>query len=76
MALLNQVKSVCGPQTKIFTRCHSWMSRHGSHIYKQLNKAWVHLFFTEDELVKMGLKLDFTFKYFFPLKTQQNWFFL
>ena len=71
---LNQVKSVCTPETKIFVRCHSWMSRHGSHLYKQLNKAWVHLFFTEDELVKMGLKLEFIFKYFFPIKTQQDWF--
>ena len=71
---LNQVKSVSGPKTKVFVRCHSWMSRHGAHLYKQLNKAWVHLIFTEEELAKMGVKMEFVQKYYFPINTQNKWF--
>ena len=74
VAALNQIKSVCTPQAKIFVRCHSWMSRHGAHLYKQLNKAWLHVFFTEEELVKMGLKMEFTQKYVFPIAKQTSWF--
>lgn len=71
---LKQVKLVSGPNTKIFVRCHSWMSRHGAHLYKQLNKAWVHLIFTEEELAKVGVKMDFVQKYYLPIKTQNDWF--
>jgi len=74
VAALNQVKSVIGPDTKVFVRCHSWMSRHGAHLYKQLNKAWVHLIFTEEELAKMGVKTEFVQKYYFPINTQNQWF--
>lgn len=74
VAVLNQVKTVCGSDTKIFIRCHSWMSRHGGHLYKQLNKAWLHLFFTEEELSLMGIKLDFCQKYYFPIFQQKQWF--
>jgi len=71
---LNQVKSVSDSQTKIFIRCHSWMSRHGAHLYKKLNKAWVHLIFSEEDLNKMGVKMDFVRKYYFPVDTQNKWF--
>jgi 2-polyprenyl-3-methyl-5-hydroxy-6-metoxy-1,4-benzoquinol methylase len=71
---LKQIASVCKPTTKIIVRCHSWMSRHGAHLYKQKNKAWVHLFFTEKELNKMGLTIDPIQKCFFPIDTQNNWF--
>lgn len=39
----------------IFCRCHPWTSRHGTHIYKKLNKAFVHLVFTEEELSKFDI---------------------
>jgi len=50
------------------------MSRHGAHLYKQLNKAWVHLIFTEEELAKMGVKMEFVRKYFTPINEQNSWF--
>jgi len=71
---LKQIKSVSNFDTKIFVRCHSWMSRHGGHLYKQLNKAWVHLFFSEEDFVKMGIKTEFVQKYYLPLITQKKWF--
>lgn len=54
---LNQVREVKAPQTgKIYIRCHPWTSRHGTHLYKQLNRAYLHLVFTAEELRTMGLK--------------------
>lgn len=73
--VLKKIKSLSNEKTKIHVRCHSWMSRHGSHIYKEINKAWVHLFFSEDELNDMGFKLpQLTQKYFKPIDTQKKWF--
>lgn len=74
VAILKQVKSVCHSGSQIFVRCHSWMSRHGSHLYKQMNKAWVHLFFTAEELASMGLKPDIVQRYYFPMNHQHDWF--
>ena len=72
--ILRKVKTVCIPNAKIHLRCHSWMSRHGGHLYKQINKAWIQLFFTKEELEKMGFKTEFCNEYYFPLKTQNQWF--
>lgn len=73
VAALKQVKSVSTKNTKIFIRFHSWMSRHGSHLYKQLNKAWIQLFFSEEDLKKMELNMEFTQKYYAPINTQKKW---
>jgi 2-polyprenyl-3-methyl-5-hydroxy-6-metoxy-1,4-benzoquinol methylase len=72
-AALKQVMSVSTEKTKIFVRFHSWMSRHGSHLYQEINKAWVHLFFTEEELKKLGANIKFVQKYYTPLITQKKW---
>lgn len=47
--LLN-LKTVLAPKGKIYVRYHPFLSRHGSHLYKKMNKAYMHLVFTEDEL--------------------------
>lgn len=39
----------------IYCRCHPWTSRHGTHIYKKLNKAFMHLIFSEEELSKFDI---------------------
>ena len=53
---LQQIQEAKAPMGKILIRCHPWVSRHGTHLYKQLNKAYLHLVFTPDELYAMGLK--------------------
>jgi len=54
---LKQIQSVKTPEIgKVFLRCHPWSSRHGTHLYKTLNRAYLHLVFTPDELYAMGLK--------------------
>ena len=49
---LNQIHSVCHPKTKIRVRCHPWTSIHGGHIYESINKAYAHLFLSNDQLEK------------------------
>lgn len=65
--VLEQIKEVKSPTARIYVRCHPWASRHGSHLYKQLNKAYLHLVFTQDELYGMGLKETKTTKILDPL---------
>lgn len=50
--LLQQVRSVCAPNTIIRVRCHPWTSKHGGHLYEKLNKAYAHLFFTDEQIKK------------------------
>ena len=66
-AVLEQIKEVKSPTARIYLRCHPWSSRHGSHLYKQLNKAYLHLVFSQDELYGMGLKETKTTKLLDPL---------
>lgn len=72
--VMSSVLKLCHRDTKIFVRCHSWMSRHGGHIYRQLNKAWAHLVFTKEELSLMGIDLPFIYKVYTPVRTQSLWF--
>jgi len=51
--ILKKMKSVLAPQGKIYMRCHPLTSRHATHLYHNLNKAYAHLVFTEEELRKI-----------------------
>ena len=55
--VLEQIKQVSKPETRIFARVHPWAGRHASHLYKKINKAFVHLVFSEEELDEMGFEL-------------------
>lgn len=44
------LKSVLSENGKMYVRYHPFMSRHGAHLYKYLNKAFAHLFLEEEEL--------------------------
>lgn len=44
------LKTVLKPDGKIYVRYHPFISKHGSHLYKKLNKAFMHLVFTDHEL--------------------------
>jgi 2-polyprenyl-3-methyl-5-hydroxy-6-metoxy-1,4-benzoquinol methylase len=72
--LLKKLQDVCDKDSMVFVRCHSWTSRHGGHLYRQLNKAYVHLFFTKEELERIGVKTEFVQEYYYPLLTQKKWF--
>ncbi|RDJ35111.1 MAG: class I SAM-dependent methyltransferase [Crenarchaeota archaeon] len=72
---LNTIKSLAGDKGKIFVRCHPWCSRHGGHIYQDLNKAFAHLFLTPEEIKSItGKDLMLCQKVFLPQRTYTNWF--
>ena len=68
-AFMTKIKSVLKDDGKIYMRCHPWSGRHGGHLYKKVNKAFVHLVFTEQELKLMGLEPEFNRKALLPLAT-------
>lgn len=71
---LNQVKEVCNAETKVFVRCHPFTCRHGGHLYRKMNKAFIHFIFTEEELSELGLKVDIIQKTYAPIKDNNKWF--
>lgn len=71
---LNRIKSLCSEKTKIIIRCHPFSSRHGGHLYKDLNRAWIHLILNEDELKYLNLKMNPILKILFPQKHYQDLF--
>jgi 2-polyprenyl-3-methyl-5-hydroxy-6-metoxy-1,4-benzoquinol methylase len=54
-AELNKIKSVLKKDGLIMVRTHPWCSKTGGHLYEKLNKAYIHLVFTAEELSSMGL---------------------
>lgn len=71
---LKKIKKVLGEGGIVVVRCHPWCSRNGTHCYTSVNKAFLHYFFTEDELYEMGAPGIFTRKVLHPLSTYENWF--
>jgi len=65
--VLSKAKSVLSDGGKIYLRCHPWAGRHGGHAYRKINKAFVHLVLTEEELTSLGLELDPNQKVMYPL---------
>ena len=52
-SLLQACKSVLKKDGKIYLRCHPFISRHATHLYHDMNKAYIHLVFTPDELKQL-----------------------
>lgn len=71
--VLKNAKSLLAKDGTIYLRCHPWCGRHGGHLYKQINKAFINLVFTEEEIDQMGYKLDFTNKVFYPISTYSKY---
>lgn len=72
--ILNKVRQIVNENSKIFVRCHPFSSRHGTHLYRKLNKAYVQLVFTDEELTELGLVSDIKQKTYFPIAENNKWF--
>lgn len=68
---MKRAKSQTG---KIFVRCHPWCSRHGAHLQGQLNRAYLHLVFSEAELLGMGLTTKPCLSLINPLESYRKLF--
>ena len=72
---LKQVRSVLHPNGKVYVRNHPWSSRHGGHLYKQINRAFLHLVLDDVELTRVGGWIcEHNLKVIRPLATYQHWF--
>ena len=73
--VMKQIRSVIKKDGTLFIRCHPWTSKHASHLYKKnLNKAFIHLFLTWEELVEAGYTPEFTRQEKDPLTAYYWWF--
>lgn len=72
--ILKKAVDVLAPNGKIYIRCHPWISRHGTHLYQELNKAFVHLVFTKEELIQMSINDDNNLNVTTPLNTYRKLF--
>lgn len=74
VAILSSLRELMNDNSKVYVRCHPITSRHGTHQYRKLNKAFVQLVFTEDELKQIGLENDIKQKTYHPLSDNTKWF--
>lgn len=56
--MMADLAKLSGPNTTIYMRCHPYTSRHATHAYEVLNRAFVHLFLTAEQQAELGLKQD------------------
>lgn len=66
--LLSKAASVLSDDGRMFVRCHPWCGRHGGHMYRSLNKAFVHLVFGPAELEMLGVSVGHNARVCRPLK--------
>jgi SAM-dependent methyltransferase len=64
--ILATARDMLAPQGRIYVRCHPISSRHATHLYKKINKAYIHLVFTDDELKQLGYENDIKQRTYFP----------
>lgn len=73
--VLKMIKSICAPGASIFARCHPWCSRTATHLYRQVNKAFMHLVFSEIDLMRMGYDIGEPIDHVIhPHMTYKEWF--
>lgn len=74
-SMLKKAADLLAPNGRIYMRCHPWMSRHGTHLYHKLNKAYAHLVFTDEELSQLSDHVpESNIKVTHPLATYSNIF--
>jgi SAM-dependent methyltransferase len=72
---LKFLKEILADNGKIYIRAHPFISRHGGHTYNKINKAFAHLFLTENELRYLypDIKNYPTNKIIYPVKTYREY---
>jgi len=74
VATLEQLREVCTPDAQIYCRLHPWIGPHAAHYYKSINKSYLHLVFTEDEVRQLGIEPIVMQKVYKPMWNYDQWF--
>lgn len=74
--VMSQVKLLLKSNGSVFVRCHPWVSRHATHLYKQgINKSYLHLFLKHDEIKDLiNQEPNFTRVEKNPIDAYRYWF--
>lgn len=73
--VMDLLSKLISPEGLIYVRCHPWTSKHASHLPKKgLNKAYIHLFLTWEELKDLGFEPMFTRQERNPFEAYHWWF--
>jgi 2-polyprenyl-3-methyl-5-hydroxy-6-metoxy-1,4-benzoquinol methylase len=75
IALLKKAAGVLSEKGKVYMRVHPHISRHGTHLYHSINKAYAHLVFTPQEikqLVPDAKGEESSIGVLYPLKTYND----
>ena len=73
--LMDDVRQLLRPGGSVYVCCHPWTSRHATHTYKTgLNKAFIHLFLSQEECLELGFTPLPTRRETDPLKAYADWF--
>jgi hypothetical protein len=56
----------------IIVRCHPWSSRHGGHVYRKINRAFVHLVLTNEEMSSLGAETPDSQRIILPIQVYEN----
>lgn len=70
--ILSQIKEVLAEEGCVYVRCHPYTSKHATHVYKTINKAYLHFFASAEDL--KSANPIFTQKILDPVKTYAEWF--
>lgn len=65
--VFRKIKGVRSGNGPVYARFHPWCSRHGTHAYHKVNKAFVHLIFKDEELKELGVEFFATQKFHRPV---------
>lgn len=75
--MMNKIKDLLTENGKVYLRTHPFTSRHGTHLYHHLNKAFIHLIFTPEELNELVPEQRYkepSIGVIYPLKTYHDIF--
>src|SRR5574343_1813761 len=73
--ILKKAAKVLSAKGKIYLRTHPFISRHGTHLYHTINKAYIHLVFTPEEINTLFPSREFeepSAGIIYPIKTYQT----
>lgn len=58
---------------ELMIRMHPWCSRHGGHLFQAINKAFIHMIGTDDELNELGVENPSIYKVIHPVHCYAQW---
>lgn len=74
LELLVSLRECLADNGTLYVHTHPWTSRHGGELYNQLNKAYVHLALTTDELIDLGITPKHNIKVSRPMAAYEKLF--